>query len=337
MAIVKGTIGNDRYPNEVEGTSSADQLFGLAGDDTLIGFGGDDVLEGGTGADELFGSSGFDYASYKASPLGVVVNLESYQTEGGEAEGDQLYSIEGLIGTTRTDHFFGDALRNVLRGEGGDDELQGHAGNDRLEGGAGRDILVGGHGADELYGGDGMDFAMYYRSEQAVTINLAAGTGRGGEAEGDRLVSVEAVQGTGQADQLTGNGAANLLRGADGADLLAGGGGADRFFIDGSYGSSAKAPDRILDFSHAQGDRIVTSDGNDDVDGFQAFRFIGRSEFTGVGQLRWYQQDGDTIVEGNTSADTAGAELRLVLDPLVNLQASDFIFSDLGFAPPIQA
>lgn len=337
MAIVKGTNGNDKYPNEVEGSSAADQLFGLAGDDALIGFGGNDVLEGGAGADELFGSSGFDYASYKASPLGVVVNLESFGAVGGEAEGDHLYSIEGLIGSARTDHFYGDGQRNVLRGEGGEDELQGHASNDRLEGGAGRDILIGGEGADEFYGGDGTDFAMYYSSEQAVTIDLAAGTGRGGEAEGDRLVGVEAVQGSAQGDQITGNAAANLLRGVGGADLLAGGGGADRFFIDGSYGSSAKAPDRILDFSHAQGDRIVTSDGNDNVAGFQAFRFIGKSEFTGVGQLRWYQQDGDTIVEGNTSADTAGAELRLVLDPLVNLQASDFIFSDLGFAPPIQA
>jgi hypothetical protein len=81
----------------------------------------------------------------------------------------------------------------------------------------------------------------------------------------------------------------------------------------------------------------VTSDGNDGVDGFEAFQFIGRSAFTDVGQLRWYQQDGDTIVEGDTSAATPGAELRLVLDPLVSLQASDFIFADVGFAPPIQA
>ena len=93
----------------------------------------------------------------------------------------------------------------------------------------------------------------------------------------------------------------------------------------------------ILDFSHAQGDWIVTSDGNDDAVGFQAFRFIGKSWFTGVGQPRWCQRDGDTIVQGNTGADPAGAELRLMLDPLVSLQASDLIFSDLGFATPIQA
>jgi hypothetical protein len=34
---------------------------------------------------------------------------------------------------------------------------------------------------------------------------------------------------------------------------------------------------------------------------------------------------GDTIVEANTTDATAGAELRIVLDPLVSLQAGDFV------------
>jgi hypothetical protein len=32
-----------------------------------------------------------------------------------------------------------------------------------------------------------------------------------------------------------------------------------------------------------------------------------------------------------------GGEMVFVLEGLVNLQASDFIFADIGFAPPIQA
>jgi len=75
MAIITGTSGDDKEPNELEGTELADQIYGLAGNDTLVGFGGDDVLEGGAGADELFGSGGFDYASYKSSPAGVGVFL----------------------------------------------------------------------------------------------------------------------------------------------------------------------------------------------------------------------------------------------------------------------
>ena len=122
----------------------------------------------------------------------------------------------------------------------------------------------------------------------------------------NRFVSVEAVQGSEYGDRITGNGAINLIRGVAGADVIAGGGGGDRFFIDGSYGSSARAPDRILDFSHTQGDRIVTSDGNDDVDGFQTFQFIGKQAFTDVGQLRWYQQNGDTIIEGTQATPRQG-------------------------------
>ena len=83
MAKITGTNGDDKYPHELEGTSLADQIFGLAGNDTLIGFNGDDVLEGGAGADELFGSDGFDYASYRASGQGVSVNLGSFGARAG--------------------------------------------------------------------------------------------------------------------------------------------------------------------------------------------------------------------------------------------------------------
>ena len=180
-----------------------------------------------------------------------------------------------------------------------------------------------------------MDFARYYASDAGVTVDLAKGTGKGGDAEGDRFVSVESIDGSNFADRLIGNGAANWFAGSGGADVLTGGGGADRFYVD-YESSTADAADRITDFSHAQGDKIVTGDANEDLSGFQAFRFIGTNEFTAVGQLRWFQSGGDTIIEGNTSA-APGAELRIVLDPLLSLQASDFIFGATGFAPPIES
>src|SRR5215207_11651813 len=122
MAIVNGTSGDDQYPNkQVEGTEYADQLFGFAGNDTLIGFDGNDVLEGGAGADELFGSAGFDTASYKSSPAGISILLYNSGTYRGDAQGDHLYSIEGLRGSAFADGLFGDDYRNVLRGEGGND------------------------------------------------------------------------------------------------------------------------------------------------------------------------------------------------------------------------
>ena len=65
-------------------------------------------------------------------------------------------------------------------------------------------------------------------------------------------------------------------------------------------------------------------DANPQVDGNEAFQFVGKGAFTGTGQLRWYQQGGDTIVEANTT-DEPGAELRIEIDPLVSLQATDFL------------
>ena len=240
MARITGTSGDDRGAKTLNGTNQADEIFGLAGNDTLIGYGGGDILTGGAGADELFGSDGIDFASYKASSRGVSVNLQEATGGNGEAQGDTLFSIEGVIGSDRTDYLYGGFYRDLLRGEGSADYLDGGDGNDLLAGGGGSDILLGGAGADELRGDAGTDFAMYYSSAAAVTVNLATGRGIGGEAEGDRFFSVEGVQGSNFADRITGNSAANLIRGDGGADLVAGGGGADRFFSGGSSGSSPR-------------------------------------------------------------------------------------------------
>jgi len=60
-----------------------------------------------------------------------------------------------------------------------------------------------------------------------VTINLAVGTGSGGDATGDHITGFEAVIGSGYADTLTGGAAAASLYGGDGNDTLNGGSGAD--------------------------------------------------------------------------------------------------------------
>ena len=74
----------------------------------------------------------------------------------------------------------------------------------------------------------------------------------------------------------------DYLAGLGGQDYLVGGAGADRFAY-GSIGQSPVAgPDRIADFSHAQGDRIdlASIDANTLVAGDQAFNFIGGAPFT---------------------------------------------------------
>jgi Ca2+-binding RTX toxin-like protein len=80
-------------------------------------------------------------------------------------------------------------------------------------------------GADSLDGGAGDDVAYYYGSVGAVNVNLAAGTGVGGEAQGDSLTSIEFVVGSNTGnDGLTGNGVINYLAGQGGDDTIDGGG-----------------------------------------------------------------------------------------------------------------
>ena len=100
-------------PYELEGTNLADQIYGLGGNDTLVGLDGDDVLEGGAGADELFGSDGFDYRELSGSARRRASTSLGYGLD-GDAEGDQLYSIEGVIGSAYGDSLVGNDERNVL-------------------------------------------------------------------------------------------------------------------------------------------------------------------------------------------------------------------------------
>ncbi|MDE2751862.1 MAG: calcium-binding protein, partial [Gemmatimonadota bacterium] len=132
---------------------------------------------------------------------------------------------------------------NCLYGWGGDDRLyggdaddilSGGTGNDVLEGRGGNDWLHGGAGADTLDGGDGSDTASYSGSRRAVTVNLAARSASGGDADGDRLVSIENLIGSYRADTLTGDAGDNVLEGGGGADTITGGGGSDTASYAGS-------------------------------------------------------------------------------------------------------
>jgi Ca2+-binding RTX toxin-like protein len=143
-----------------------DYLIGDSNDNVLSGLGGDDNLEGGAGADTLDGDWGVDTATYAHSPAGVMVSLLWDSASGGDADGDELNSIENLYGSKYGDGLFGDngangldgyAGNDTLLGFDGNDNLNGGSGNDSLNGGAGQDILRGGQGGDTLFGGPDAD------------------------------------------------------------------------------------------------------------------------------------------------------------------------------------
>ena len=76
---------------------------------------------------------------------------------GDLAAGDKLTSIENLIGSDHKDVLIGNGENNQLDGGDGGYHLYGGAGADTLNGEDGGDHLYGGDGDDTLLGGDGMD------------------------------------------------------------------------------------------------------------------------------------------------------------------------------------
>ncbi len=123
-----------------------------------------------------------------------------------------------ITGTSGADNLVGTAADDRIGGLGGDDVLQGADGND---------MLTGGGGADILDGGIGWDMASYQFATTAVTIDLGSGTGAGGEAQGDTLIDIEEIIGSGFNDMLTGSTGSERLFGGDGNDLIEGGTGSD--------------------------------------------------------------------------------------------------------------
>ena len=276
---ISGTPGND----VLHGSAGSDDIYGAAGNDNLTGGAGDDILSGGTGhnflwgndgndtflagpgADVFAGGNGIDTVRYEQSHAGVTVNLAAgTAASGGDGAGDIFTSIENITGSTHDDLLIGDAGAN---------RLDGNAGDDRIWGGDGNDTLAGGHGADVLAGGKGIDTADYSTSLSGVTVNLALGTGSGGDAQGDTLTSIENVTGSAHDDQIIGNTGANQLFGGAGADRLTGGAGADTFVFKAIQDSVPGHEDQITDFSSLEHDHIDLAgiDANTQIAGNQDF------------------------------------------------------------------
>src|SRR5215510_13345389 len=199
----------------INGTNSGDTLYGTDAAETINGLGGNDQIKGFGGADRLDGGSGIDTAFYSDSTVGVTVNLTQGRGFGGSAEGDTLFNIENLFGSSYNDQLIGDGNDNALTGLGG---------NDILKGGGGTDSLDGGGGSDTLIGGLGNDTADYSDENDGYIISLSAGraTNRIHPSIEDRLSGIENAIGTAYADQLIGNSNVNVLRGNAGSDYLDG-------------------------------------------------------------------------------------------------------------------
>jgi|GEM_PF-721161 len=221
-----GDSADDADPSQ----QGNDILSGGAGDDVLHGGPGDDLLDGGDGSDRLVGGDGHDSVTYEKAAAAIALTPGTIDGSAGligsgAAAGDRLSRIEQLIGSA-----FGDNIVAGVQPDGGGYVIEGRAGNDSLTGGAGDDLLIGGVGADALTGGAGFDGVSYLDSKEGVEIDLAAGTGAGGDAAGDSFAAIEMVQGSMQGDTLRGTAGDDILDGLDGDDILDSRGGEDIVF-----------------------------------------------------------------------------------------------------------
>ena len=240
--------------------------------DSIFGNGGDDVIYAMSGNDLISGGTGDD----------MLYGGDGNDTVGGGDDDD------------------------FVSGGSGNDILRGAAGDDRLEGGSGDDHLTGGTGADQLFGGTGIDTAAYNTSSVGVYIDLGNHETFGGDAEGDTLVGIELVTGSGQNDILKGSAVANTLTGLGGNDFIEGAAGADT--LDGGSGVDTLSYD-----SSNAGVTInlisgVASGGHADGDVFAGFENVTGSAFadllTGIvsDNVMRGGEGGDTIY-GNGGAD----------------------------------
>lgn len=323
---INGLAGNDTI-NALDGNdtvlavSGNDSVAGGSGNDSLNGGTGDDRVDGGAGNDTLIGSAGND----------TLIGADGSDSIAGGGGND------GIVGGLGNDTVNGDAGNDSISGDAGNDDLTGSYGNDTIDGGTGDDKLSGGGNDDLLYGGDGIDTLFGFEASDTLYGGAGSDTLRGGlggdvlygENGDDRLLGEE------HDDTLDGGAGDDTLIGGTGQDLLTGGAGNDTFIyqsVDDSPFSGRDTITGIDGIGPAAGDiiNLQAIDANAVGGGANdAFIFIGTAAFFGPGQLRVANNGTDTVIQGNTDANTSTIELLIrVTDGAVLAtawDASDFV------------
>jgi Ca2+-binding RTX toxin-like protein len=138
--------------------TDVEDLWGGNGADTLVGNSGDNLLNGGPGADVLQGGAGVDAADYFERRDPVAAQPNGKPTSGNDLDGpanarDTIETdVEDLIGGQAADVLVGNASRNYIDGQGGDDLID-----------------VRGAGADYVDCADGNDIALVKSDDIAAS------------------------------------------------------------------------------------------------------------------------------------------------------------------------
>ncbi len=268
------TISQTGLGSTVEnGGVGADTLNGGPGTDAVNGGSGDDSLSGGSGVNTLDGGTGTDTADYSAAlnvPIASLGGNFALATWPAGVGSDSLVNLENVNGSPGADTIIGDGSDNVLRGLGANDFIRPAGGDDSVQ------------------GGNGTDTVDFQDAPGGVSVNLTTGTGSALGFGTVALTSIENVNGSGFADQLSGNGGPNTLSGAAGNDQIDGGGGAD-VLDGGANDDTIFARDGFVDTivcgagnDSASVDPIDTVNSDCEIAGFLSGPVVQTFEATGI-------------------------------------------------------
>ncbi|MDA8254092.1 MAG: hypothetical protein M0Z99_00375 [Betaproteobacteria bacterium] len=215
---------------------------GNALDNLLVGNDAANVLDGAAGADEMIGGAGDDI--YYVDSLDDRVNeaanggYDTVRTTVSLTTPDNVERIE-LLGDADLDAT-GNALDNVLIGNGG---------SNRLDGGVGADVMLGGAGDDTYIVDNAGDTVTEAALEGADTVFASVSHALSANVENLTLTGSADIDATGNelANTLVGNSGRNILDGGAGADAMAGGAGNDDYIVDNEADTVFEAFDSGID------------------------------------------------------------------------------------------
>lgn len=299
-----------------------------------------EFIDGGAGNDALF----LQFSGFCDLTNVQIINMEQLQVLAPSGDLDvtitaaQFSSFSLIVGSLGQDRIILSApgavvFRNENASLNNMDGIVGSAGHDSF------DIVAGATTGFGIFAGQGND-NVSFTNTNSLKFGAPAFTLNGGDGD-DALTGAKGLftlQGEAGNDKLTGGKLVDSLDGGNGKDKLTGGAGSDSLtggtgrdlFIFQSAGDSPSGAgnrDTILDFSHAEGDRLDLSkiDANTGLAGNQAFH-LGGAVFTGMaGELIQTTSGGETLLQGDVNGDSI-ADFQLILSGAPVLVASDFVF-----------
>ncbi|WJN59215.1 M10 family metallopeptidase [Pseudomonas sp. SO81] len=306
-AQIENAIGSN-HNDTLVGNALANVLTGGAGNDRLDGGAGADTLHGGTGNDTYVVDNIGDLTEELAGEGTDTISSNLSWTLGAELENLTLTGTAHLGGT-------GNALRNSITGNDGNNILDGMAGADTLAGGKGNDT----YRVDLIQAGSGSTATAAL--EDSLTEAASAGTDtvqlRGSIALtqattltlGTNLENLDAsatgttrlnLTGNSANNRITGNAADNRLDGGAGADRLIGGLGNDTYVVDNSS-------DRIEELVDQGHDTVKSSVSWTLGSELENLLLTGTTAINGTGNALDNQITGNSannVLNGGIGADT---------------------------------